>query len=128
MNIYILYFQAWHDALFENQTEAGFVASARPKALATQYLDMVSRHMCPNLRHFVAFSSVVSGYGNAGQTNYGMSNSTAERVCEVRVRDGFPGLAVQWGAVGDVGFMVRMKEEQPEIQMGQFCRFFMFTC
>jgi fatty acid synthase len=84
--------------------------------------------MCPYLRHFVVFSSVVSGYGNAGQTNYGMSNSTVERVCEARVKDGLPGLAVQWGTVGDVGFAVQKKDEQPEIQMGQLCRFSMFTC
>jgi fatty acid synthase len=118
----------WQDALLENQTEADFVASARPKALATQHLDMLSRHMCPYLRHFVAFSSVVSGHGNAGQANYGMSNSTLERICEARIRDGLPGLAVQWGAVGDVGYVAQRKEEQPEIQIGQLCRFSVFSC
>lgn len=76
--------------------------------------------MCPQLRHFVVFSSVSCGRGNAGQTNYGMSNSIMERICEARVRDGLPGLAVQWGAVGDVGLVADMQEEDREIVIGVF--------
>lgn len=53
-------------------------------------------------RDFVVFSSVSCGRGNAGQSNYGMSNSVMERICEKRRSDGLPGLAIQWGAIGDV--------------------------
>ncbi|KAJ4436151.1 hypothetical protein ANN_18781 [Periplaneta americana] len=106
------------DALLENQTEEDFVTSAKPKAHATLYLDGLSREMCPQLRHFVVFSSVSCGRGNAGQTNYGMSNSIMERICEARVRDGFPGLAVQWGAVGEVGLVAEMQEKNTEIVIG----------
>jgi fatty acid synthase len=53
-------------------------------------------------RYFVIFSSVSCGRGNAGQTNYGMANSIMEMICERRKRDGFPALAIQWGAIGDV--------------------------
>lgn len=74
--------------------------------------------MCPQLRHFVVFSSVSCGRGNAGQTNYGMNNSVMERICEARVRDGLPGLAVQWGAVGDVGLVANMQEEDVEVVIG----------
>jgi len=77
--------QVLQDRLLENQTEADFTASAGPKALATHHLDVLSRRMCPHLRHFVVFSSLACGYGNAGQTNYGMSNSIMERICEARV-------------------------------------------
>ncbi|XP_069698892.1 fatty acid synthase-like [Periplaneta americana] len=54
-------------------------------------LDVCSRHMCPHLRHFVAFCrrSAADGW----------SHSVMERVCEARDRDGFPALAVQWGAL-----------------------------
>ena len=97
------YLQVLRDRLLENQTEADFVTSAGPKSLATHHLDVLSRQMCPHLRHFVVFSSLACGYGNAGQTNYGLNNSIMERICEARVRDGLPGLAVQWGAVGDIG-------------------------
>ncbi|KDR18643.1 hypothetical protein L798_06624, partial [Zootermopsis nevadensis] len=106
------------DALLENQSEAAFAASAVPKAHATQFLDELSRQMCPQLRHFVVFSSVSCGRGNAGQTNYGMSNSVMERICEARVRDGLPGLAVQWGAVGDVGLVADMQEEDMDVVIG----------
>jgi fatty acid synthase len=52
-----------------------------------------------------------------------MNNSVMERICEARVRNGLPGLAVQWGAVGDVGLLAEKEEEQPDIQIGQLCRF-----
>jgi hypothetical protein len=34
-----------------------------------------------------------------------------------------PGLAVQWGAVGDVGLLAEKEEEQPDIQIGQLADF-----
>lgn len=66
----------------------------------------MTRMMCPDLSYFVAFSSVSCGRGNAGQSNYGYANSAMERVCEQRRHDGLPGLAVQWGAIGDVGVVL----------------------
>lgn len=81
----------------------------------------------------MAFSSVSCGRGNAGQTNYGFANSAMERICEQRRHDGLPGgplpgpllfaapspphspntlpalptgLAIQWGAIGDVGIVL----------------------
>lgn len=64
--------------------------------LATRYLDELSRVLCPNLRHFVVFSSLACGRGNAAQTNYGMANSIIERIIENRVRDNLPAKAIQW--------------------------------
>lgn len=66
----------------------------------------MTRRLCPDLSFFVAFSSVSCGRGNAGQSNYGFANSAMERVCEKRRHDGLPGLAVQWGAIGDVGVVL----------------------
>jgi hypothetical protein len=124
LTLSVKYLQVLQDRLLENQTEEDFVTSAGPKSLATHHLDVLSRQMCPHLRHFVVFSSVSCGRGNAGQTNYGMNNSIMERICEARVRDGLPGLAVQWGAVGDVGLLAEKEEEQPDLQIGQQCRFY----
>jgi fatty acid synthase len=62
-------------------------------------------------RYFVIFSSVSCGRGNAGQTNYGMANSIMERICERRKHDGFPALAIQWGAIGDVRLDQAIAEE-----------------
>ncbi|CAB0015645.1 unnamed protein product [Nesidiocoris tenuis] len=106
------------DALFFNQTEEQFDESLGPKANATLYLDQLSRALCPHLEQFVVFSSVSCGLGNIGQTNYGMSNSIMERICEDRHKTGLPGLAIQWGAVGDVGLVADMQEEQVDVVIG----------
>lgn len=91
------------DGFMENQTIENYKAVCTPKIEGTLNLDKVSRQLCPELDHFVAFSSVSCGRGNAGQSNYGLANSTMERICEQRQKDGLPGLAIQWGAIGDVG-------------------------
>eukprot|EP00079_Xenopus_tropicalis_P028199 XP_012822994.1 PREDICTED: fatty acid synthase [Xenopus tropicalis] len=94
------------DAMIENLTTQLFQDVNKPKYDGTLNLDRVSREKCPELDHFVAFSSVSCGRGNAGQSNYGFANSTMERICEKRRRDNLPGLAVQWGAIGDVGVVL----------------------
>ncbi len=58
------------DAAFENQNATKFAQCIAPKALATQYLDELSRKLCPDLRYFVVFSSISCSLGNSGQTNY----------------------------------------------------------
>lgn len=106
------------DAMLENQTAAEFQTSHGPKADATRHLDKLTRTMCPQLEHFVCFSSVSCGRGNAGQTNYGMANSVMERICERRRAESLPGLAVQWGAIGEVGLVAEMQEEHTELVIG----------
>lgn len=68
-------------------------------------MDIVTRKYCPELDHFVVFSSIACGRGNIGQTNYGMANSALEKLCEGRRREKLPALAVQWGPIGDVGLL-----------------------
>uniref|UniRef100_A0A8C7CZE9 Fatty acid synthase n=1 Tax=Oncorhynchus kisutch TaxID=8019 RepID=A0A8C7CZE9_ONCKI len=94
------------DGMLENLTPQLFLDVNKPKYNGTLQLDNVTRKMCPDLSYFVAFSSVSCGRGNAGQSNYGYANSAMERVCEQRLHDGLPGLAVQWGAIGDVGVVL----------------------
>ncbi|XP_036144152.1 fatty acid synthase-like [Monomorium pharaonis] len=106
------------DDVLKNQTVETFAESFQSKARATQTLDKLSRKYCAKLRHFVVFSSVSCGRGNAGQTNYGMANSVMERICEKRVEEGLPGLAIQWGAVGDVGLVADMQEGEKELIIG----------
>ncbi|XP_046416456.1 fatty acid synthase-like isoform X1 [Neodiprion fabricii] len=106
------------DALYEDQTVESFEESFRAKARATKQLDKLSRTLCPELKQFVIFSSVSCGRGNVGQTNYGMANSIMERICERRAAENLPGLAVQWGAIGDVGLVADMNEEHKELVIG----------
>uniref|UniRef100_A0A8V1ANX5 Fatty acid synthase n=1 Tax=Gallus gallus TaxID=9031 RepID=A0A8V1ANX5_CHICK len=96
------------DAMIENQTPELFWEVNKPKYSGTLHLDWVTRKKCPDLDYFVVFSSVSCGRGNAGQSNYGFANSAMERICEQRHHDGLPGLAVQWGAIGDVGILKAM--------------------
>ncbi|GBN00717.1 Fatty acid synthase [Araneus ventricosus] len=91
------------DSFMENQTIENFKEVCESKATSTLNLDEASRELCPEVDWFVCFSSVSCGRGNAGQSNYGYANSVMERICEERTKQGLPGLAIQWGAVGDVG-------------------------
>lgn len=97
-----------NDAVLENQTPGKFAEVCASKVSGTHNLDRVSRRLCPSLDFFVCFSSLTSGRGNAGQTNYGFANSFLEKVCERRRKEGFHGLAIQWGAVGDVGVVAEL--------------------
>ncbi|KAK4878182.1 hypothetical protein RN001_010688 [Aquatica leii] len=94
-----------HDALIENQNENTFKTIWAPKVLITRNMDTISKKLCPRLRKFVMFSSLVCGRGNSGQSNYGMANSVAERICEQRKEDGYPALVIQWAFIGDVGLV-----------------------
>ena len=101
------------DGLFENQTIQAFQAVSKPKYNGTIYLDQLTRgkDVAKDLHWFVVFSSVSSGRGNAGQANYGFANSAIERICEERVKCGLPGVAIQWGAIGDVG-LIQVRNSQ----------------
>lgn len=94
------------DGLLEDQTQDDFKLVSAPKINATKHLDMISRALCPDLDHFICFSSVTCGRGNVGQTNYGWANSAMERICEQRQNDGLPATSIQWGAIGDTGMII----------------------
>ncbi|KAF9823812.1 hypothetical protein SFRURICE_006663, partial [Spodoptera frugiperda] len=106
------------DSIFENQSPEAFKTSFASKALTTMNLDKLSRKLCPGLKNFVVFSSMSCGRGNAGQTNYGYSNSVMERICEERKKLGLPALAVQWGAIADVGLVAETQEEDVQLEIG----------
>ncbi len=91
--------------LFENQTIEKFGETCESKINTFVNLDKLTRSLCPELDYFVVFSSTICGKGFSGQTNYGYANSVCERICEMRRRDGFHGLAIQWGPIGDVGLL-----------------------
>ncbi|KAH6943743.1 hypothetical protein HPB50_026358 [Hyalomma asiaticum] len=106
------------DALIENQSAETYADACKPKVLGTQCLDRMSRDHCRELDHFIVFSSVSCGRGNIGQTNYGFANSVMERLCEQRAADGLPGLAIQWGPIGDVGLLE--KQEDADVETAGF--------
>ena len=101
-----------HDALFENQTIEAFYSVCGPKVDATINLDKLSRQLPYQLDYFVTFSSIASGRGNTGQSNYAYANSVMERICEERRRDGLHGLSIQWGPIGDVGVLINTFDDE----------------
>lgn len=105
------------DGIFDNQTADKFLECFLPKANVTQYLDEISRILCPKLQYFVIFSSASCGRGNAGQSNYGMANSIMERIIEQRAQDKLPAKAIQWGAIGEVGLVAEMAQDKIDLEI-----------
>lgn len=68
-------------------------------------MDELSRVLCPDLQYFVVFSTIASGRGFSGISNYGMANSAMERIIEQRHSLGYPAKAIQFGRIGDVGVL-----------------------
>lgn len=107
------------DSIFENQSPEQFRKCLAPKSYASKYLDELSRKLCPNLEHFVIFSSVASGRGSPGQSNYSMSNSITDRIAENRIQQNLPGKAIQWGPFCGGGIIARLtNNDDTEIYRG----------
>lgn len=105
----------YDDTLMENMTLEQFEGVMQPKLHGTLVFDELSRIMCPQLDHFVAFSSISCGRGNGGQSNYNFANSAMDSICEIRQRQGLPGLSIQWGVVGDVGIVTEKTGGSTEV-------------
>ena len=108
------------EALIENLDEGNFKAVTLPKVDATKSLDSAARKYCPELECFVCFSSNASGRGNGGQTNYALANSAMERMMEQRRALGLPGLAIQWGPIGDVGIIAETMRSKATVVNGKY--------
>eukprot|EP00457_Paulinella_chromatophora_P000069 gb/GEZN01000069.1/.p1 GENE.gb/GEZN01000069.1/~~gb/GEZN01000069.1/.p1 ORF type:complete len:2536 (-),score=350.23 gb/GEZN01000069.1/:442-7830(-) len=103
----------WHlamvlnDCLFKDMTPARWEGTLRPKSTMGEELNALARTTA--CESFVCFSSITSKNGNAGQSNYAYCNNVLEQLCRRRRSEGLQALAVQWGAIGDVGFVARHK-------------------
>lgn len=95
------------DSIFINQTKELFEQSCEPKINSMFFLDYLTRKeekYSKELDYFIAFSSIASALGNAGQSNYAFGNSSMERIMEKRCAElSNLNLAIQWGAIADVG-------------------------
>ena len=99
---------AMDDALLPQLDAGRFAGSLRPKLGGAAALDRLTR--ADPIELFVLFSSVTTNLGNPGQANYVAANAAMEAVAERRHNEGLPALAVQWGPIGDAGYLVREKE------------------
>ncbi|MET0258408.1 MAG: type I polyketide synthase, partial [Methylobacterium sp.] len=93
------------DGLIANLEPEALDAVIRPKVIGAQALDAATRNR--QLDYFVLFSSATTFIGNPGQGAYVAANGFMEGLARQRRRLGLPGLAVAWGAIGDVGVLAR---------------------
>jgi NADPH:quinone reductase-like Zn-dependent oxidoreductase/acyl carrier protein len=93
------------DALLPDLDAARFAAVIRPKLAGAAALDRLTRGDALDL--FVLFSSVTTVIGTPGQANYVAANAAVEALAGRRRAAGLPALAVQFGPIGDAGYLVR---------------------
>jgi acyl carrier protein len=83
------------------------------KAMAPKLMGAWNLHALTQsapLDFFVLFSSVASISGNPGQANYVTGNAFLDSLAYYRRARGLPALAVNWGAVGEVGHVATNRE------------------
>jgi phthiocerol/phenolphthiocerol synthesis type-I polyketide synthase C len=93
------------DGLIAGMTPARTRAVLAPKVDGAANLDQATRGAA--LDYFVAFSSATTMVGNPGQGAYVAANGYLQGLMHQRRAAGLPGLAVGWGAIGDVGILAR---------------------
>ena len=83
------------DGLVESMDWQKFRCALAPKLDAGWWLHECSRDVA--VQDFVLFSSVLSLFGSAGQTNYATANACLDALAAHRRRLGLPALVVNWG-------------------------------
>jgi len=73
----------------------------RSKATGAYNLHDLTSNM--ELDHFVLFSSIANFIGNSRQSAYSAANGYLNSLAHLRRAQGLPALAVNWGAIDDVG-------------------------
>jgi acyl transferase domain-containing protein/NADPH:quinone reductase-like Zn-dependent oxidoreductase/acyl carrier protein len=93
------------DALLQDLDAARFAVVIRAKLAGALALDRLTRDDPIDL--FILFSSVTTVIGTPGQASYVAANRTLESLAERRHAEGLPALAIQWGPIGDAGYLVQ---------------------
>ena len=109
-----------HDGLMAELEWPRFSRVLEPKAQGLWNLHELTREM--PLDFFVAYSSVASVLGSAGQTNHAAANAFVDALIAWRRRNGLPGLSINWGPWEELGGAARLggaaKERQRQSGIG----------
>ncbi|MBF6328236.1 type I polyketide synthase [Nocardia transvalensis] len=95
------------DVALTQMTEEQFLRAVRPKVDGAWHLHNHTREL--DLDAFVMYSSMSWYIGTPGQANYTAANGFLEALAVHRRELGLPALTINWGAIGEVGFIVRNK-------------------
>ena len=111
------------DTLFVNATVANVEKQLKPKVDGTIYLD--EEFANDNLDFFIAFSSLGSVYGNAGQSIYHAANMFMTSLVEKRRRRGQAGSVINIGMIVDVGYVAKSERAGTNIEEHLRSQFYM---
>jgi acyl transferase domain-containing protein/acyl carrier protein len=96
------------DAPIEHLTEERMWKPMRPKIMGAWNLHELT--VDAQLDFFVMFSSFASIIGNPGQANYVAGNAFLDALAYYRRARGLPALTVNWGVVGQVGYVANTQD------------------
>ncbi|HEX6341990.1 SDR family NAD(P)-dependent oxidoreductase [Umezawaea sp.] len=95
------------DTSLADMTERQFLRAVRPKVDGAWHLHNHTLDL--DLDAFVMYSSMSWYIGTPGQANYSAANGFLEALAAYRHDRGLPALTINWGAIGEVGFIARNK-------------------
>jgi acyl carrier protein/NAD(P)-dependent dehydrogenase (short-subunit alcohol dehydrogenase family) len=93
------------DRLLVDMDDEAISTALNPKIGGALVLDELTREQ--ELDFFVLYSSVVSVIGNIKQANYVAGNLFLEALARARRAQGKPAVAIQFGALGETGYIAR---------------------
>lgn len=96
------------DGIIEHITAERFFRVTEPKIMGAWNLHEQSAKM--KLDFFVMFSSISSIVGNRGQISYVAANLFLDVFAAYRKQLGLPALTINWGVIGDVGYVARNRK------------------
>jgi acyl transferase domain-containing protein/surfactin synthase thioesterase subunit len=97
------------DVVLATMTQEQFMRAVIPKVDAGWHLHCQTLEL--PIDYFVMYSSLTWIVGTPGQGNYAAANGFLEALARHRQALGLPALTVNWGAIGEVGFLARGKPD-----------------
>ncbi|QQK46332.1 Lovastatin diketide synthase LovF [Penicillium digitatum] len=94
------------DSILENMTINNYNAAIQPKVQGTWNLH---QQLGSDLDFFIMLSSLAGVIGNASQSNYTAGGAFQDALARHRVAKGLPGVALDIGAVKDIGYVASNK-------------------